>query len=861
MASPMMTQYQELKDQHPHALLLFRLGDFYELFYDDAKEGARVLDLVLTRRKNSADGEVPMCGIPYHSAEQYLSKLLAAGYNVAIAEQTEDPSKTKKLVKREIVRVITPGTALFESNLDTSAHHAIAAVTPIGKDRYALALGDVSTGLMKAGTFPLRTIREELKKQSIKELVLPEKMRDKPLLDTTNREITINYESNWYFKHETAEQELQNRLGVASLEGFGFRNDDPALRAGGGLLAYIRYTQQRDLKHLTSISPYEDTQHMTLDTSTITNLELFSVVRGGERSRSLWDILNLTQTAMGARLLRDWLLTPLQDTDHIQKRLNAVETLVNAPQYLDEFSSALSEIQDIERILARVAADMTSPRDMASLRASLDRIPRLTELLKRLNGPELTTIWETHSDLSELRDYLHQAIAEDPPGLLRNGNVIAPGFDPDLDEYRKLQQGGKDWLAEVQEKERTATGIPSLKVQYNKVFGYYIEVSHTHQEKVPDHYIKRQTLTNAERYITHELKEFEEKMLSAEEFVGRRERELFSEVSGHILDGAAEIQHTAHAVAHLDALHSLARLARENRYSKPQITTERTLSITQGRHPVVEAIETDQRFVPNDVYLESPDHQLAILTGPNMAGKSTYIRQTALIVLLAHIGSFVPAEEAKIGLTDRIFTRVGASDNLSEGQSTFMVEMSEAAHILNNATNQSLVILDEIGRGTSTYDGMSLASAIAQYLHDTIGARTLFATHYHELLELESRYSGIVNYHVAVDETAEDLVFLRTIERGGMQKSFGIPIAQKAGFPRSVIDQAHKELAHTEKQDAEPRQPSLFDPMSPPAPSPEEKRYQELQAKLKQIDIHTLTPLQALETLANLKEDMEKDSS
>jgi len=857
MASPMMTQYQELKEGNPNALLLFRLGDFYELFYEDAQEGARVLDLVLTRRKNSADGEVPMCGIPYHSAEQYLAKLLAAGYNVAIAEQTEDPSQTKKLVKREIVRVITPGTALFESNLETGAHHAIAAVTPVGKERYALALGDISTGLMRAGVFPLATVREELKKQPVKELVLPERLRDKNLMDTSGLELVVNYESNWYFKPDQAQTELANRLGVASLEGFGFTHDDPALRAAGGLLAYLRYTQQRDLEHMTSVSPYEDKHRMTLDTGTITNLELFSVIRGGQRSRSLWEVINRTQTAMGARLLRDWLLAPLQDVNDIEERLQRVEELVSRPQALANLSTALREVRDIERILARLAADMTTPRDIASLRSSLEQMPVIEELLATDDAEELSRVWETRFSLSDLQRFLYEALAEDPPGLLRNGGVIREGFDAKLDEYRHLQQGGKDWLAKVQEQERAQTGIPSLKVQYNKVFGYYIEVSNTHQDKVPEHYIKRQTLTNAERYITPQLKEFEEKMLSAEEQVSSRERELFGELCRSILDNAAEIQHNAHLIAQIDALHSLSRLALENGYTKPHITEEQTLHVKRGRHPVVEAIDTDQTFIPNDVDL-SPEQQLAILTGPNMAGKSTYIRQTALIVLLAHMGSFVPADSATVGVTDHIFTRVGASDNLSEGQSTFMVEMSEAAHILNNATARSLVILDEIGRGTSTYDGMSLASAIAQYIHDTIGARTLFATHYHELTELEERYPGVVNYHVAVEETPEDLVFLRSIEPGGMSESYGITIAEKAGFPKDVLHRARQELAHAERhtEDA-PRQPTLFDGHTPTSDSPWKERYEELQTALQEVDVNQLTPLQALQTLADLQHRLE----
>jgi len=854
MASPMMTQYTELKEEHPNSLLLFRLGDFYELFYDDAKEGARVLDLVLTRRKNAKDGEVPMCGIPYHSAENYLAKLLEAGYNVAIAEQTEDPNKTKKLVKREIVRVITPGTALFDSNLKTSQHNGIAAITPV-KNGYAFALGDLSTGLMKAGVFKAPTIQEELKKQSVQEIVFPERMRNNGDAQFSQYipDVRCNYDSNWYFQHEHAIEEIQNRLHISTVEGLGFRRDDSALMAAGGLMAYIRYTQQRDMVHMTSLTPYQESYRMTLDSGTIQNLELFSVIRGGQKSRSLWDVIHRTKTAMGGRLLRDWVLSPLQDREQIQTRLNCVEGYVTNSELTQSISDCLQEIQDLERIIARISADMTTPRDIASLRTSLDQVETLQTTIHSLETPELTQIAETFHPLAELKQYLHQAIADDPPGLLRNGGVIKRGFDASLDEYRELQQGGRDWLHNLQESEREQTGIPSLKVQYNKVFGYYIEVSHTHQDKVPEHYIKRQTLTNAERYITPQLKEFEEKMLSAEEYVSTRERELFQSVCETILQSAREIQHNAHLIAQLDALHSLGRLALDQGYTKPAMTDTQTLEIQNGRHPVIEYLDSENRFIPNDIHLYPPDHQIVMLTGPNMAGKSTYIRQTALIVLLAHIGSFIPASSAVIGLTDHIFTRVGASDNLSEGQSTFMVEMSEAAHILNNATSQSLIILDEIGRGTSTYDGMSLASAIAQYIHDHIKARTLFATHYHELLELEKRYPGIVNYHVAVEETPEDLIFLRTIERGGMSQSYGIAIAERAGFPQQVLDRARTELSHAEQASSHPQrtQQTLFS--GPSETSRWKQKYEDLCATINDIDINTLTPLQALETLARLQ--------
>ena len=852
MASPMMTQYWEIKNAHPNDVVFFRLGDFYEMFGDDAKEVSALLELVLTRRKNKVDGEIPMCGIPYHSAESYLARLVQSGKSVAICEQMEPADKSVKLVDRRVVRVITPGTVQLEGAMDQSRANYIAAVSPV-KSNYALALADVSTGEMKAGLVSQSRLRDILEGYAVREVVYPENWE--PTWKSSMQKLKFSPESKWSFDLDRGWESLCQHFAVASLEGFGFERESPALGAAAAALAYLKYTQQTDLEHIHIIKPFTMENCLEIDSSTLRNLEVFYPSHPSPRAKSLYEVMNFTVNPMGARRLRHGLLEPFGDKDSIESRQSEVTRLLEDDSLRASIREALSHIVDIERILGRVASGLAGPRDLGHLRESLVILPSLIPAIAEDIREHFT---RDIAEIQPLLDELSSTLKDDLPVIARDGGFVRKGYRDDIDRLLSLSRGGKEWIIEHQEQQRGLTNIPSLKVSYNKVFGYYIEVTKAHSAKVPESYIKKQTLVNADRYITEELKEFEEHILVAEQELLVKEQQIFEQLIGRVLAYVSPLQRISAVIAEVDLVQSLATLAQERNYICPEIVHESLINIQYGRHPVVEAI-LDGSFTPNDTTLGVEDTQTILLTGPNMGGKSTYIRQIAIITLLAHIGSYVPAKQATIGLVDRIFTRVGASDNLSEGQSTFMVEMIEVANILRNATKKSLVILDEVGRGTSTYDGMSIAQSITEYLAREVGCRTLFATHYHELLRLERELPGVKNYRILVDRDDTGIRFLHKVEPGGADESYGIDIAALAGFPEDILLRARTILSGLELSPLSKHQPSLFQAPSPAPqptkPSVKEQSYDQLKTRLQEIDINQMTPLEALGVLAELIEE------
>jgi DNA mismatch repair protein MutS len=849
-----MEQYAQIKGQHPHEILLFRLGDFYEMFYEDARTASQVLGIVLTSR-SKGDAKVPMCGVPYHSSQSYINRLLKAGHRVAVCEQMQDPEEAEGVVERAVVRVITPGTLIEESILEEKKNNYLAAAVTEGETA-GLSWVDLSTGVFRLEDIPSGRLPDELVRLSPSETLLPSAVAEAQgeRVSRASGGIVTPFH-DWTFDRDNAHRLLLEHFGVKSLAGFGCEDLGPAVAAAGALLAYLKETQRGPLKHLTRIERHVGEGRMFLDRQTQASLELTETLRSGERRGTLLWVLDRTQTPMGARLLREWVTSPLSRPEEIRARLQAVGELFEDPARRAQVQEELRTVFDLERALARVGSGRANARDLVGLRGSLKPLPALGQL--KFSSPALSALKiRAHRELS---GYLEGALTDDPPHLLTEGGLVRKGFHPELDKLRSLATDGKSWIAQFEASEVKRSGIPSLKVSYNKVFGYYIEITNVHKTKIPADYVRKQTLKNAERYITPDLKDYETTVLNAEHRARELEYELFAEIRARVAEEIPELQETARALASLDALSSLAQVASDARYVKPDIDEGTVLDVREARHPVVEQMEED-KFVPNDI-LVGGEKPIQIITGPNMAGKSTFIRQTALIALMAHMGSFVPAAQARIGAVDRIFTRIGASDELTRGASTFMVEMSETASILNSATSRSLIILDEIGRGTSTFDGVSIAWAVTEYLHERLRARTLFATHYHELTELGRVLKGVRNLHVSVKEWGEGIIFLHRLVEGPTDKSYGIHVARIAGIPKEVVDRSKVILAGLEAMTLDqhdrpkmalkkPRagelhQLALFAPAAPPSEDPFRK-------ELSALHPEAMTPIDALRKLADL---------
>lgn len=862
--SPMMEQYQKIKNNYKDALLFFRLGDFYEMFYQDAKVASSVLEIALTSRQ-----KVPMCGIPYHAAESYLTKLLKKGFKVAICEQVEDAKKAKGVVKRDVVKVLTPGTAV-EFELEEAKESTYIASLYLAEKDWGLALIDLATGQMKTTQSHVqgkRLLDDELFRIFPKEIIFPEG-EEKNVIEVLSRNSMVSVlkspQEDWIFDYAQAKSVLEEHFQVKSLAGFDLEDKELAVSAAGALLDYLKRVRKDSLSLIHKVSYIRSGLQMILDVTSIKNLELVRNLREGSLKDSLLDIIDFTVTSMGGRLIRNWLLQPLLDCSEINHRLDAVSEFLDRSIERQELRASLKEIFDLERLTGKISLAVAHARDLVSLKKSLLPLPDVQKIIKPFKTHTVKHIhknWDNAQDLVELID---SAILDEPAFLLTEGGIIKDGYNPELDELRKLSHSGKNFISLLEKREREKTGISSLKIRYNKVFGYAIEVTKPNLSLVPEDYIRKQTLSNSERFITPELQEYEEKVLNAEEQIVELEYNLFLEVREKISEETRRLQKIAADIAVLDVLSSLSELASFRNYSRPHIHSKDRIRIVEGRHPVIE-VTNDEPFIPNDAYLDREEDQILIVTGPNMGGKSTYLRQVALICILAQMGSFVPAREAEIGVVDRIFTRIGAMDFLSVGQSTFMVEMLETAKILNNATENSLILLDEIGRGTSTFDGLSIAWAVAEHLHqkEDIRAKTLFATHYHELTELSLTLSRIKNYHVSVKERKDDIIFLRKIVPGPSDQSYGIHVAKLAGIPRDVVDRAREILFNLEKQELDDAgHPKLAYRSSKKRDRAQmllfkEDREQELLKDLKEeIDrcsISELTPLDALNLLSQLK--------
>ena len=864
--SPMMQEYCKTKEEYKDCILFYRLGDFYEMFFDDALLVSKELELTLTGKDCGLEERAPMCGIPFHAADTYINRLIERGHKVAICEQVEDPKKAKGLVKRAVIRVVTPGTTLDATSLDESKNNYLMSIVSIA-DRFGCAIADITTGDCFLTEVPnSQKLVDEINKFSPAEIICNDSffMSGVDTDDLKERlGICIFSLDAWYFDDDTCRKELREHFHVTNLEGLGISDYDSGIIAAGALFLYLKETQKTALSQMTTIRPYTAERYMLIDSSSRRNLELVETLREKQKRGSLLWVLDKTKTAMGARTLRSFVEQPLIDAEEINRRLEALEELNEKPMLRDEIREYLNPVYDLERLVSRISFKSANPRDMVAFASSLEMIPYIKQVLKDFQAPILKEIYEDMDSLEDITDLIKRAIVDEPPLAQKDGGIIREGFNEDVDKFRSARTDGKKWLTELETKERERTGIKSLKIKYNRVFGYALEVTNTFKELVPENYIRKQTLANAERYITEELKNLENMILGAEDKLYALEYELFSNVRDKVGQEVIRIQRTAKAIAGLDVFASLALVAERNHYVRPKVNEGGIIDIKGGRHPVVEQMIDNDMFIANDTYLDNTKKRVSIITGPNMAGKSTYMRQTALIVLMAQIGSFVPADKAVIGIVDRIFTRVGASDDLASGQSTFMVEMTEVANILRNATAKSLLILDEIGRGTSTFDGLAIAWAVIEHISNTklCGAKTLFATHYHELTELEGKLSGVTNYCIAVKEKGDDIVFLRKIVKGGADKSYGIQVAKLAGVPDSVINRAKelveelsdaditaavKDLASPKKKpkvEMDMAQMSLFDTVQD----------NDIIEELKGIDIGNLTPMEALNTLYNLQ--------
>lgn len=860
--SPMMKQYFEIKKDYPDTILMFRLGDFYEMFFEDAKLVSRELELVLTGRDCGQEERAPMCGVPFHSADGYIAKLVGKGYKVAICEQMEDPKLAKGIVKREVIRVISAGTVIESSMLDENRNNYLAVICS-AFDSVGLCFVDVSTGSVNLTMFTDNAderVVDELSRFMPSELLINMEaamLKHFSSFVTKKLETTAQTLPPQSFDFETAEKTVLKHFKRESLESLDLENKKSAVCALGAALSYLYEAQKTELENIKEINFYTDARYMKIGLSTRRNLEICETMRDREKRGSLLWVLDKTKTAMGKRLIRNWLECPLYDCAGISKRHNAVQELYDATQLRDELAALMTDIYDMERLMTRVLYNTANAKELLSLKTTLAPLPRIKELV---SGCKSALLKDIHNDIDLLEDVYQlvcDAISEDAPFSVREGGMIKSGFNAELDELRRIVHGGKDFLTELELKEQELTGIKKLKIKYNKVFGYFIEVPNSYKELVPETYIRKQTLVNCERYITQELKELETKVLSAQERIVSLEYEIFSSVRRKIGEQYDRTSRTSKAIATLDTLCSLASVAVSNNYTRPDINNTDEIIIKDGRHPVIEKMLKDTPFVPNDTQLDCNENRIAIITGPNMAGKSTYMRQVAIITMMAQMGSFVPASYASIGLVDSVFTRVGASDDLASGQSTFMVEMSEVAEILENATSKSLIILDEIGRGTSTFDGMSIAKAVIEYIADSkkIGAKTLFATHYHELTELENEMKSIKNYNIAVKKRGEDIIFLRRIVRGGADGSYGIDVARLAGVPDAVVKRAKVILKSLEQGEI------VVKPKASAQTADYEDDFQmsfsssnndEIVSELKNLDVNTLTPIEAMTKLFEL---------
>lgn len=864
--TPMMQQYKRIKSQYPDAILFFRLGDFYEMFNDDAKIAARILDLALTSRNKGGGDKVPMAGVPYHSAETYIAKLIENGYKVAICEQLEDPSETKGIVERDVVRVITPGTIIEEEMLTDKENNYLAAVR-LFNNRIGLSYIDISTGefmLTEIDTDKTDKIWDEIDRIRPSEIIIDSSYENSNKFNNLSKDLGFLYSSSKINNKKKAYEYLIGHFQTQSLNGFGCEEMEAGIIAAAEIIKYLKDTQKRSLKHVTKITTYYLDQYMIVDSMTRKNLELTSTIRENKRKGTLLDILDRTITSMGGRLIKNWINQPLIKKNKIEQRLDAIEELCNNYLLLEKIRLNLDGIYDLERILSKVTYGTANARDLASLKYSLLKLPDLKNNVGKLKSSLFKNLYDSFDPLKELADLLETGIVDEPPVSVREGGIIKEGYNSTLDQLRKSRQKGKEWIANLQKSEIERTGINSLKVGFNKVFGYYIEVTKANLDKVPNNYTRKQTLSNSERYITPELKEKEAQVLGAEEKINDLEYKIFVDIREEVGKNLKKIQQTGQIIAFIDVITSLSLITLEKNLNRPVINNDGVIEIKSGRHLVVEDM-LDGVFVPNDTYLNREEERFIIITGPNMSGKSTYMRQVALIVLMAQMGCFVPAEEARIGIVDRIFTRVGASDDLTTGQSTFMVEMNEVANIVNNATKDSLIILDEVGRGTSTYDGLSIAWAVSEYINDKdkIGARTLFATHYHELTSLEEEMEGIKNYNVLVEEDEQGVHFLHKIIKGRANDSYGIEVAKLAGLPEEIILKAEEILTELENKDSrkenqksnmpidisqnmKKRQMALFQTEDP------------IVKKIREKEIINMTPIEAINFLYELQQEAKR---
>ncbi len=872
--TPMMQKYMETKEQYKDCILFYRLGDFYEMFFDDALVASRELEITLTGKSCGLEERAPMCGIPYHAVEGYLSKLVSRGYKVAICEQVEDPKLAKGLVKREVIRVVTPGTNLNVQSLEAGKNNYLLSIayTP---DGIGISAADVTTGdYYVTEVEDLKKLNDELMKYEPSEIICNEAflVSGFDVNDLKSRlHISVNALESHMFDDDGCRRILMKHFKVNTLIGLGVEEFSTGLLAAGALLQYLYDTQKTDLEHFTHIYPYLTSKYMLLDSSTRRNLELTETLREKQKRGSLLWVLDKTKTAMGARLLRNYIEQPLIEKDEMEKRLDAIQELNQDSISRDEIREYLNPIYDLERLLSKVTYKTANPRDLIAFRNSLQMLPPIKTVLSAFEKEELTEIREQIDGLEDIYQLIDEAIIDEPPLSIREGGMIKDQFDETIDRLRSAKHDGKQWLAQLEEEDRERTGIKNLKIKYNKVFGYYFEVTNSYKDLVPEDYIRKQTLANAERYTTPRLKELEDTILNAEDKLQTLEYDVFCKIRDTIAQELVRIQNTAKAIAKLDVYASLSLVSERNHYVRPKLNEKGVIDIKDGRHPVVEQMITNDMFIANDTYLDNGSHCISVITGPNMAGKSTYMRQTALIVLMAQIGCFVPARTANIGIVDRIFTRVGASDDLASGQSTFMVEMNEVANILRNATSKSLLILDEIGRGTSTFDGLSIAWAVIEHISNRklLGAKTLFATHYHELTELEGKMNNVNNYCIAVKECGDDIVFLRKIVKGGADKSYGIQVAKLAGVPDMVIDRAKEIVEQLSDNDITEKVQSIAIDNKNDGKVKKQPKYDEVDLaqmslfdtvtdedilkELMEIEVTTLTPLDALNTLYRLQ--------
>jgi DNA mismatch repair protein MutS len=859
--TPLMRQYLEIKNQFPEEIVFFRMGDFYEMFGEDAKVASQILGIALTSRGQIKGEKIPLAGVPYHAGERYLSQLLKAGKKVVICEQTEDPRLAKGIVKRAVTEVITPGTVMVEGVIQENQNNYLASLYQTG-EKMGMAFLDLSTGEFKLDEGETYGMIERLRVLSPAEIIVPHNWTEEKIksLRMPDHNASFTFLEEWKFDYQFAYQSLVQHLKVNSLEGFGCENLKLGISAAGAIWAYLKQTKKSVLSHINRLSPIFSEEVMFLDANTIRNLELLSPLRGGDKDATLFSLLNRAKTTMGGRLLKNWIIRPLLSAERIKERQEAIGEFLRRREWRGEMIDRMGSMADLERLAGRIGCDKATPRDLIWLKNSLKPIPGIKSLLKKSSQALFVFIRENLPDTSSLVQLLESSLVDEPPISLTEGGIIKSGYSGDLDRLKESIIESKRWIAGLQEEERKKRGIPSLKVGFNRIYGYFVEVTKPHLSKVPQEYIRKQTMVNAERFITHELKEKEDFILGAEEKIFNLERELFLQLRSRVAEQTSNIQKTAEMVAILDVLTGLSEVAEKRNYVRPQVDAKDEITIEEGRHPVIESLLEPGNFVPNSTRLDSTSEQIHIITGPNMAGKSTYLRQVGIIVLLAQMGSYVPAKVARIGMVDRIFTRVGAADYLTAGQSTFLVEMIETANILHNATPKSLILLDEVGRGTSTFDGLSIAWAVTEHIHNhaPTAAKTLFATHYHELTELAHFLPRVKNYNVAVKEWGEEIVFLRKIVPGGCDDSYGIQVARLAGMPQKVLDRSREILAELEMGETSCQKP----PQVKPKPvsyqlsifSPAEHQISE---ELKELDLDKITPLEAMNKLSQLKRKAE----